>query len=80
MIPIHARYCERRCILDPAKMDTLRDLGAARTLPRDADLVAELGVGSIDVVVDLVAGPGWPALLSRTADLHIDRVEGPLTD
>jgi NADPH:quinone reductase-like Zn-dependent oxidoreductase len=32
-------------------------------LDRNADLVAELGEGSIDVVVDLVAGPQWPSLL-----------------
>lgn len=58
-----ARGAKVIAITSPAKMDTLRDLGAARTLPRDADLVSELGVSSIDVVVDLVAGPGWPALL-----------------
>ena len=35
----------------------------AQALNRDADLVAELGAASIDVVIDLVAGPGWPALM-----------------
>ena len=50
-------------ITSPAKMDTLKGLGADRTLPRDADLVAELGNNSIDVVVDLVAGSAWPRLL-----------------
>jgi NADPH:quinone reductase-like Zn-dependent oxidoreductase len=44
-------------------MDTVKDLGAELTLPRDADLVAALGADSIDVVVDLVAGPAWPSLL-----------------
>ncbi|WP_420821936.1 alcohol dehydrogenase family protein [Pseudorhodobacter turbinis] len=58
-----ARGAKVIVVTSPAKMDTLRDLGATRTLPRDADLVSELGAGSIDVVVDLVAGPGWPALL-----------------
>ncbi|MFY1710338.1 alcohol dehydrogenase family protein [Tritonibacter mobilis] len=50
-------------ITSPAKADALRSLGAERTLPRNADLVDELGTGSVDVVVDLVAGPTWPSLL-----------------
>lgn len=47
----------------PAKTDAVRALGADQILNRDADLVAELGAGTVDVVVDLVAGPQWPALL-----------------
>ena len=50
-------------ITSPAKMDRLRELGAQRTLSRDVDLVAELGLGCVDVVVDLVAGSIWPSLL-----------------
>ncbi len=46
-----------------SKAEAVRALGADRILDRDADLVAELGAGSIDVVVDLVAGPKWPSLL-----------------
>ncbi len=46
-----------------AKADAVRALGADRILDRDADLVAELGAASVDVVVDLVAGPQWPSLL-----------------
>ena len=38
-------------------------LGADLVLDRNADLVAELGAGSIDVVIDLVAGDQWPAFL-----------------
>jgi NADPH:quinone reductase-like Zn-dependent oxidoreductase len=34
-----------------------------KTLDRGNDLVAELGANSIDVVIDLVAGPKWPSLL-----------------
>lgn len=34
-----------------------------QVLPRNADLPAELGADSIDVVVDLVAGETWSALL-----------------
>jgi len=50
-------------VTSAAKSEALRKVGADRTLDRDADLVASLGVNSIDVVVDLVAGPDWPALL-----------------
>ncbi|WP_240722190.1 zinc-binding dehydrogenase [Poseidonocella sp. HB161398] len=45
-----------------AKAARLRDLGAARTLDRGADLLAGLGPDSVDAVVDLVAGPDCPAL------------------
>ena len=50
-------------LCSPAKAEAVRALGADRVLDRNADLVAELGEGSIDVVVDLVAGPQWPSLL-----------------
>lgn len=46
-----------------AKAADVRALGADRVLDRDADLVAALGREAIDVVIDLVAGPRWPALL-----------------
>ncbi|MBT8437344.1 MAG: alcohol dehydrogenase family protein [Gammaproteobacteria bacterium] len=46
-----------------AKMDDLRHLGADEVIDRNADLVAGLGRESVDVVVDLVAGEGWPLLL-----------------
>ena len=38
-------------------------LGADRVIDRSADLVAELGAGAIDVVIDLVAGDQWPSFL-----------------
>ena len=47
----------------PAKADTLRGLGAAQTLARDESALGALGPDSIDVVIDLVAGPQWPELL-----------------
>ncbi|EEE35283.1 alcohol dehydrogenase, zinc-binding domain protein [Rhodobacteraceae bacterium KLH11] len=50
-------------LCSPAKAEGVQALGADRVLNRNADLVAELGEGSIDVVVDLVAGPQWPSLL-----------------
>ena len=46
-----------------AKLDELRALGADEVVDRNTDLVAAIGSNSIDVVVDLVAGDGWPALL-----------------
>ena len=38
-------------------------LGADQVIDRNADIIATLGNEAIDVVIDLVAGPGWPALL-----------------
>jgi len=58
-----ARGANVIALTSPAKVNALMELGAERTLPRDADLVAELGTNSIDVVVDLVAGDKWAALL-----------------
>lgn len=46
-----------------SKAAEVKALGADRTIDRSADLVAELGRNSIDVVVDIVAGPTWPQLL-----------------
>ncbi|MEM7226935.1 MAG: alcohol dehydrogenase family protein [Pseudomonadota bacterium] len=46
-----------------AKTDEVRALGADQVVDRNADLSAVLGPDSIDVAIDLVAGPGWPRLL-----------------
>lgn len=46
-----------------AKAGEIRRVGAHRVIGRDADLLAELGPDSVDVVIDLVAGKAWPALL-----------------
>ena len=46
-----------------AKMERVRELGAERVVGRDDDLVAALGEESVDVVVDNVAGPGFPSRL-----------------
>jgi NADPH:quinone reductase-like Zn-dependent oxidoreductase len=46
-----------------AKLDALAALGADAVIDRNADLLAAIGSQSIDVVVDLVAGAGWPPLL-----------------
>lgn len=46
-----------------AKASEILDLGAERVIDRNADLLEELGAGSVDVVLDIVGGPGWPSLL-----------------
>ena len=50
-------------LASPAKFDEVRAIGADRVIDRNADLAAELGEGSVDVVVDLVAGEQWPSFL-----------------
>ena len=45
------------------KAADVRAVGADLVIDRNADLVAELGTNSVDVVVDLVAGAQWPSLL-----------------
>ena len=50
-------------IAGDSKAAQLRELGAAQVLDRDADLVAELGDESIDVVIDCVGGPQFPSAL-----------------
>ncbi len=50
-------------VVGDAKAEAVRALGADETVSRDADLVALLGRDAVQVVVDLVGGPGWPQLL-----------------
>jgi NADPH:quinone reductase-like Zn-dependent oxidoreductase len=50
-------------VASQSKWDDLSALGVDRLLDRDADVESALGKDSIDVVVDVVAGPTWPALL-----------------
>jgi len=58
-----ARGARVIALTSPAKMQALEALGADLVHDRGADLVKTLGANSVDVVVDLVAGPSWPALL-----------------
>ncbi|NNG05001.1 MAG: zinc-binding dehydrogenase [Inquilinus sp.] len=58
-----ARGARVIAVTSPAKSAALRRLGAERTLAREDNVVETLGRDSIDVVVDLVAGPQWPELL-----------------
>lgn len=57
------RGAEVIAVCTASKADEVRALGADRTIDRSANLVAELGRNSIEVVVDIVAGPAWPQLL-----------------
>ncbi len=50
-------------VTSASKAQSLRDLGADIIVDRDADYVAAVGASSVDVVLDLVAGDKWPALL-----------------
>ncbi|MEP3196375.1 MAG: alcohol dehydrogenase family protein [Lentilitoribacter sp.] len=58
-----ARGAKVIAVTSPSKADELRELGADETLHRDQDYVETLGESSVDVVIDLVAGPKWPSLL-----------------
>ncbi|MEP2947430.1 MAG: alcohol dehydrogenase family protein [Lentilitoribacter sp.] len=58
-----ARGAKVIAVTSPSKVDELVDLGADQTIHRDADYVDVLGENSVDVVIDLVAGPKWPSLL-----------------
>ena len=45
------------------KFAALKAVGASSCLERGAPIVAALGNGSMDVVIDVVGGPQWPELL-----------------
>ena len=47
----------------PGKSDALQTLGADETISRHKDLLTEIGVDTVDVVIDLVAGDKWPQYL-----------------
>ena len=57
-----ARGAEVIALTSAAKAEALRALGAAQAIDRGEDLLAVLGQNSVDVVIDLVGGAGWPAL------------------
>ncbi len=46
-----------------AKADQVRSIGADRVIDRNDDIVAALGETTVDIVVDNVAGPAFPAML-----------------
>ena len=57
------RGTEVVAITSASKSAAIIALGAASTLPRDEDLVGTLGRESVDVVIDVVGGDHFPALL-----------------
>ncbi|MEO0914751.1 MAG: zinc-binding dehydrogenase, partial [Pseudomonadota bacterium] len=57
------RGAEVIAVTSPEKADDVRALGADRMVERGARLPDVLGEASVDVVVDLVGGATWPALL-----------------
>ncbi len=50
-------------VTSQSKAEPVKNLGADKILPRNADLLDALGRDVADVVVDVVGGPQWPALL-----------------
>jgi NADPH:quinone reductase-like Zn-dependent oxidoreductase len=50
-------------ICSRAKSESVLAVGADQTVDREADLVGELGRSSVDVVIDVVGGPGFSPLL-----------------
>lgn len=58
-----ARGARVYAVTSAEKAELLREIGAELVLERHADYVGVLGANSVDVVIDLVAGPKWPSLL-----------------
>lgn len=57
------RGAEVIALCGAAKADEVRALGADRIVERGADLVGALGRNAVDVVIDMVGGPGFATLL-----------------
>ncbi|WMC12270.1 alcohol dehydrogenase family protein [Oceanimonas pelagia] len=66
------------------KFDAVRALEADRLVSRGASLLEEMGADSVQVVVDLVAGPQWPELpeLLRRGGRYVasGAIAGPLVE
>ena len=60
---IKSRGADVIAVTSASKSQDLIALGAIKTLNRDQSVVEALGVNSVDVVIDLVGGKSWPALL-----------------
>jgi NADPH:quinone reductase-like Zn-dependent oxidoreductase len=57
------RGAEVFAVAGSTKHEDVRALGADHTLPRDGNFAKKPGRGAIDLVVDLVAGPRWTAVI-----------------
>ena len=66
------------------KMDQIKAIGADRVISRGTSLIDALGADSVDVVIDLVAGPQWtelPDLLRRGGRYTVaGAIAGPIVD
>ena len=71
-------------VCSSAKSASVLAEGADQTIDRDTDLVRELGQSSVDVVIDVVGGPGFPQLLDvlRPGGRYAvsGAIAGPLTE
>jgi NADPH:quinone reductase-like Zn-dependent oxidoreductase len=56
------RGAEVIAVCSAAKFEEVKAMGADQVIDRNEDLVKVLGMESVDLVVDLVAGSGWPKL------------------
>lgn len=78
------RGAQVTAICSMKKRDDVLALGADRVIDRNADLLTELTRGSIDAVVDLVAGEHWPAFMEvlRTGGRYATAgaIGGPLSE
>ena len=57
------RGAEVIAIVGRSKMEQVKALGADQVIARDENLLAALGEQAVEVVVDNVAGPGFPTML-----------------
>lgn len=60
---VSARGAKAIAVTSTSKIESLIALGATQALSRSENLVSVLGENSVDVVIDLVGGGGWPTLL-----------------
>lgn len=67
-----------------SKADAMSSIGADTVIDRDADLLEVLGHESVDVIIDVVAGPSWPQLLDvlRRGGRYVTSgaIAGPLVE
>ena len=73
-----ARGAKVIAITSASKAKTLLELGVMKTIDRADDLVSAIGANSVDVVINLVAGPQWPALLDVLRPLGRHAVAGAI--
>ena len=73
-----ARGAKVIAITSASKAKALLELGVMKTIDRADDLVSAIGANSVDVVIDLVAGPQWPALLDVLRPLGRHAVAGAI--